>query len=129
MYLRGVHGERDALALHLRGEHVVRLVQGLRDVHGLGVEVDLAAFDAAHLEHVVDEGQQVLAGAVDLAQVAAYFVHRQAVALCDGGVADDGVHGGADVMGHVGQEGRFGPARLLRLRAPDVERFFALAHE
>ena len=41
----------------------------IRQVHCLFLDLYLAALDAAHVQHIVDEGEQVLAGGGDLFQV------------------------------------------------------------
>ena len=72
------------------------------------VEGEPAAFDLGHVQHVVDEPQQVPAGQVDLAQAVLHPVRVVQVGGGDAGHPHNGVEGGADVMAHVGQELAFG---------------------
>ena len=78
------------------------------------LQMDLAAFDAAHIQNVIDEGEQMVAGGQDLAQIVLnpllviHIAHRQR------GEADDGVHRRADIMGHIGEERTLGPIGSLR---------------
>ena len=41
----------------------------IRQMHCLFLDLYLAALDTAHIQHIVDEGEQVLAGSGDLFQV------------------------------------------------------------
>ena len=75
-----------------------------------------SGLDLGQVKNVVDDGQQVLSGAVDLVEPDALF-------RCDAGAAqqmtqaDDGVHGRADFVAHVGQEGALGPVGGVGLLA------------
>ena len=51
--------------LHDGGE----LGDELRQVDGIALQVDLPAFDMRHVEHVVDEAQQVIPGEGDLFEI------------------------------------------------------------
>ena len=87
-------------------------VRHLPDVHGQRGEADLAAFDAADVQHVVDKGQQMLGAFADLFQ-AVPDCRLGLLLQGDVGKADDGVHGGADVVGHIVEEGGFCPVGVL----------------
>jgi predicted RNA-binding protein with RPS1 domain len=109
--LGGVDGEIHLLLLHLLGKQVVQGVQDAAQIGGSVLQLHLSALDAAHLQNVIDERQQMLAGALDL---------RQIVALRIGGrllqsevrIAQDRVHGRPDVVGHVEKEPALGKASL-----------------
>ena len=64
-------------------------------------ESHLAAFDLRHIQHVVDEPQQVLGGQGDLLQAVLHLVLVVDIGRGNGGHAYDGVHGSAYVVGHV----------------------------
>ena len=78
-----------------------------------GVQVQLAGLDLGEIEQVVDYAEQIVGGG---------FGRRQALPLILGqrrvqgqlGHAEDGVHGGADLVAHVRQELVLGPAGRLR---------------
>ena len=76
------------------------------------LQVQLAGFDLAQVEHVVDHVQQMVGGLADLAQA---IGHRAAagVTLHQVREADDGVHRRADLMADVGQEGALGTVGRL----------------
>ena len=90
------------------------LDQGL-DVDRLDEDIHLPGLDLRQVEDVVDQPQQVPAGAFDLLQV----VDRRLVVLVGGvllqdlAVADDRVERRAQLVGHVGEEARFGLVGLV----------------
>ena len=99
------HSEKNAFLFRLdqqrfddfAGEHVRGELQAL-DLHAPGL-------DLGKIENVVDELQQVLAARVNGVQVLAALLHGLGIAAPqDIGKAEDGVHGRADLVAHVGQE-------------------------
>ena len=83
------------------------MVVGIHQLH-------LARLHLGQIQDVVDDGQQVFGGGLHVLGV-----------LMDGGIGtllhndvvqpDDGVHGGAYLVGHIGQELAFGDVGLFRL--------------
>jgi hypothetical protein len=71
------------------------------------LEMHHAGLDLRQVEDVVDDAEQALGGVVDLAQVIALAVVQFGL-QGEVGHADDGVHRGADLVAHVGQEVRLG---------------------
>ena len=114
-HVEGVDEQLQPLGLHLGLDDIDQIVGQLGDVAGLILDLDLAALNAAHVQDVVDEAEQVVAGGEDLLEAVLDLLPVVDVADCDGGKADDGVHGGADVVGHIGQEGGLGPVGVLGL--------------
>ena len=108
-----VDGQIDADGLRLLVEHVLHLDHGVRKADDVLVEGHLAALDAAHIQNVVHQAQQVVAGQHDLAQAVAHAISVVQVIQRDGRKARDGIHGRAEIVGHVGEEGRFRLARML----------------
>ena len=86
------------------------------------VQRGFSALDAGQVQHIVDEVQQVIAGDLDIVHTVpegvfvfpALFQH-----VCK---ADDGVHRGADVVGHVEQEGGLRPVGGLGPAAGVLQR-------
>ena len=76
----------------------------IRQMHRALLELYFSALDAAHIQHIVDEGEEVLAGSGDLFQVVQHLLPVVDVGRSQRGEADDGVHRGADVVAHVEQE-------------------------
>ena len=74
----------------------------------------LAALYLGNIQDIVDEAEQVLAGGHDLFGVFPHLYRVFRVHGQQGGKAQHGVHGGADVVGHIGKEGGFGVAGNLR---------------
>ena len=77
------------------------------------VELELAGLDLGEVEQVVDHLQQGVGRGLDDRQVLPLLGGQRRV---EGelGHAEDGVHGGADLVADVGQELVLGPARRLR---------------
>ena len=61
-HLEGVDKQFQLLGLHLGLDDVHQIVHQLRDVALLLLDLHLAALDAAHVQDVVDEAEQVVAG-------------------------------------------------------------------
>ena len=97
-----------------RGSHVAR---GLRDVDRFEKDRHAARFDLGKIEDVIDQLQQVLGRGKDLLQVGLHPLLPGVFRLLEQhlAVADDGIHRGAQLMAHVGQESALRLARLQRL--------------
>ena len=67
-----------------------------------------ARLDLGQFEHAVEQGEQILPAAADGADLAPGRFGHGGIAQQQLGVAHDGIHGRADLMGHVGQKFRFG---------------------
>ena len=113
---------------HLR-LHVVDQLQPLRvGPHGQGpqgvtdrrpqrevgrVQLELAGLDLGEVEQVVDEAEQVVGRGLDRLEALPLVLGQRRVED-QLGHAEDGVHGGADLVADVGQELVLGPVRRLR---------------
>ena len=77
------------------------------------VQLELAGLDLGEVEHVVDDAEQGVGRRLDRLQVLPLVVGQGRV---EGqlGHAEDGVHGGADLVADVGQELALGPVGRLR---------------
>ena len=95
-----------------------------RDLHGLEVEQHLPRFHLRQVEDVVDQREQMLAAAQDVAgEVALLVAHRADEPVAqDLREADDRVERRAQLVRHVGEELRLHPARVLELRVLLLER-------
>ena len=91
------HGLNDRLH---RGDHVVEgeLIVG---------EHHLAALNFGHVQDVVDEAEQVLAGGHDFAGVLPHLGRVFRLLGQQSGEAQHRVHGRADIVGHIGQKRGF----------------------
>ena len=76
-------------------------------VEGRGLQLQLPGFDLRQVEHVVENGQQGLAGLLDDLHPLA-LNRRQGLGGHDLGHAEDAVERGADLVAHGGQEGALG---------------------
>ena len=94
------------------------MVQDLFQAEGDLFELQPVGLDLGQVEDVVDESQQGLARILDLVEIILLF-RRQLGLQGQVGQADDRVHGGADLVAHVGQEFTLGPVgRLGRVLGP-----------
>ena len=84
----------------------------LRDINGGRGHFRFSAFDAADVQHVVDQGQQMLGAFTDFFKT---VLNLRLGLLLQGdiGKTDDGVHGRPDIVGHIIQEGGLGAACVL----------------
>ena len=89
------------------------------------VDRHLAALDAAHVEHVVDQRQQMLARYGDLRKVVLHLLPVVDVRRRKRGKPDDRVHRRADIVRHVVQKRRFGAVGVLGGVERDRQRFLA----
>ena len=123
-----LHAERDRLAAekHLRlADHLVR-EDGEVDLRAR--ELELSALDRAELEDVVDELEEVRAGAADLLDLLARVRREWAVDLGDQdvGEAEDGVERAPELVAHGGQER--GALAIRGRRAREVVAVGPLGH-
>ena len=89
----------------------------IRQMHRLFLDLHLSALDTAHIQHIVDEGEQMLAGSRDLFQVVQHLFLIINMGRRQRGEADNGVHRGADVVAHVEQKLPLGA--VCRCLVPD----------
>ena len=109
----GVYRKGLAALACLLTDDAVQLADLLGQVHFFHIQGGLAALDAAHIQNIIDDAQQQLTGAFQLAQMLGQFFRLVQLVFHQGGNADDGVHGGTDVVAHVGEEVRLGLAGAL----------------
>ena len=106
--VHGVDEERQSLRRHIGLNDGAHVMDDVGQMHRLLINLDLAVLDAAHVQHVVDEGKEVLAGGGDLLQVVQHLLAVVDVGRGQRREADDGVHRRADVVAHVEEELPFG---------------------
>ena len=115
----GRHRKALVPLLDLRAHDTLYLPDLIRQTDRLCIQRHLAGLDFAHIQHIVNQAQQMLAGLLHLPNIG---VNLRRVILVVGhqlGDAHDGIHRRANIMGHVGQEVAFCaaglPGRLLGL--------------
>ena len=82
-------------------DHRAKVVQQVGDVDVGLLQLDRAAFYAAHVQDVVYQAQEMHARGADLAQVIPHLCLVVAMRLGQCREANNGVHGCADVVGHA----------------------------
>ena len=107
--------EREQLPLRggLRPHDGVHVAQQRIKVAAFLLQLDGAAFDFGHVEHVVDQAEQVLRRGLDGGQAFVGLVPVAGVVARNLRHAHDGVDGGADIVGHLRQERALRLVRLL----------------
>ena len=95
----------------------IDLVDQRRELHRLRIELELAGLDLGQVEHLVDEAEQVSAGAVHALQRLQRLLRAEARRVGDHhlGQPDDGVERRAQLVAHAGDELRLVLARLCKL--------------
>ena len=100
--------------LDVRVHDVPERVEDVRQRLHFLVQDHLAGFDAAHVQHVVDQREEMFRGTRVGRQILLNAFGFVDVACREPGEPDDRVHRRADVVGHIAQERRFGAVRRLR---------------
>ena len=101
----GAHG--DALVVRQRLAQPVDAMQHVEQIEALVREIHALRLDLAHVEHVVDQREQLVGRTVDLLQANGHAPRLVHVVARDADHADDAVDGRADVMTHAAEELRF----------------------
>ena len=92
-----------------RGAHEGDDIGGeLGQAHFLFFDGHFVGFDFAEVEDVIDQFEEVVGTAADDLECFLAFGKGLVGIEEEFGVAEDGGHGGADFVGHVGEEGGFG---------------------
>ena len=94
----------NALCLHLRLEHRFQVKQIFFEIDFGNFKFHASRFNAAHFQNIVNQIEEVLARNVDFVHERFHFVEGRAVALSKRRVSDNGVHGRANVVAHIGKE-------------------------
>ena len=84
-------GEGEALGLGLLPDHNIQVLEQLLQRAGGVFQVDLTAFNAAHIQHPADKGEQMPPRHLDLVQVVPHQLPVLQMGGGQGGKAQDGV--------------------------------------
>ena len=105
----------EPLGRGLLAHQVADILQHLVEIEVDVLDRQFAGLDLREIENVVDDAEQVLAGALDLLHVVA-LARREVGLQREMGEADDGVHRRPDLVAHIGEEDALGLACLERRR-------------
>ena len=72
------------------------------------------ALDSGHIQHFIDQSQQMTARLCDLAKALDHPVLTLDIRTRNGGQANDCIHRCTDIMGHIGEKFRLGAACVFR---------------
>ena len=104
----GQEREFDGLGAGAGSDHVGDALEEGEEAEFGGGDFEFAGLDFGDVEDVVDDGEEVFAALLDDGGALALFGGGGGVAAEELGVAEDGVEGGAEFVGHVGEEFGFG---------------------
>ena len=116
--VRNVRGaldhQQESLLCATMAEHRLEVGEQGAQIERRGIQDAASRLDLGHLQHVVEQSQQMLATSVDdpkllMLRRAQGFVAREELRE-----AQDGVHRGPNLVAHVGQELRLGLRRALK---------------
>ena len=118
-----------ALVHALAVNHDIDLIQEIPEAEFFLLQRHAPGLDAAHIQNVVNQPQQMLGAGPDFFQLLPGM--RRQIGVFQGDVvqADNGVHGRSDFVAHVGQEAGLGPAAFLRHHLFHFHLLFPLLHE
>ena len=103
------------LVVDLGGHDGHEAFHRLRQIEVLLRQPQVPALDLRHVEHLVDEPEQVTARGGDLREAVLHALRVVQIHRGDGGQSHDGVHGCANVVAHGIEEVGLGTARALGL--------------
>ena len=104
LHVHGIDEKRQPLCRNIGLDDGAHIVDEVRQMHRFFFNFYFSALDAAHIQHIIDEGKQMLAGGRDLFQVVQHLFLIINMGRSQRGEADDGVHGGANIVAHIEQE-------------------------
>ncbi len=76
-------------------------------------EYHFPALNLGHIQHIIDQAKQMLSRSLDLLRVFPHLVRAVRIPGQQGCKSQHGIHGCADIMGHIGQKGSLGIAGNL----------------
>ncbi len=121
-----LHIQFMVVLLDQRLHHGQQILNQFGEIEVLLRKHHLAALYAAHVQHLVDQGQQMTAGHRDLGETVHHPVPVIDMGAGNGRHTDDGVHGCADIVAHLGQEIRLGVIGSLRPLGSKGKQFLLL---
>ena len=112
-------GDRNGLVLRLQRRNILDTPENISEIAGCQAELHFSAFDLGDIKNIVDQREQKMAGGTDLIQRVRYDLRLIPMAFGDVRITHDGVHRGADIMGHVGKKIVFRAGSCIRHMFPE----------
>ena len=113
-HIRRINIKFQLFGCDIRLHDRLQVMHDLRQGSLLFLDLHFSALDTAHVQNIIDQAQQMIAGRGDLGQIILHLLLIVNMRRCQRGKADNCIHGGPDIMGHVVQERGLGPVRVLR---------------
>ena len=117
----GLDGQGLVLFLNACLNYGLYLAHHIRQMYPCALYPDIAVFDTAHVEHVIDQAQQMPARYIYLFQIVKHLPAHVDMAYRQRCKADDRIHRSAYIVRHIVQEVGLGSACLPRLRQRILE--------
>ena len=111
------------LLIHLGPDDNLQIMKQITDGKRCRCQLHTAGINAGHIQHIVDQTQQMGSGSINFAQSVQYPRFFIDMFTSQSGHADDSVHGGADIMGHAAEEGLLGSIGGTGFRQFPFQRF------
>ncbi len=103
-YTHSVEEKIDPLRHDIGLQDRAQVMEYIGQMHFLLLDLHHAALDTAHVKHIIDERQEMIAGGGDFLQIVLYLILVIQISGSQSGEADNGIHRRTDVMGHIIQE-------------------------
>ncbi len=127
LYIDDIHIQIQLFGVNIGLNDVAQSVQDIGQAARALVQMDLAVFNAAHIQNIVDQAQQMIAGRHDLLQIVLHLLLPPNVREGQRGKADDRVHRRADIVRHIREERAFCAVGLIGARERVLQNGLTLA--
>ena len=91
-----------------------QVIDQLRQAEILLRKAHSPALDSGHIQHFIDQSQQMTTRFCDLAKALDHLVLTLDIRTRNGGQANDCIHRCTDIMGHIGEKFCLGAACVFR---------------
>ena len=112
-YVRGIYVKFQLLGCDIRLDDRFQVVHDFRKGGLLFLDLDLSALNPAHVQNIIDQAQQMVAGCGDLGQIILDLLGIVDMRCGKGRKSDDSVHRRPDVVGHIIEKCSLCPVGML----------------
>ncbi len=98
---------------HLRTDDRINTFHDLCDIFVSQTQGGFAGLNLAHIQHIIDQAEQVMAGRCNLPGIFPNLFRLFCIPVQKSGKPHNRIHRSPNVMAHAGKKRTFGPVRLL----------------
>ena len=102
--IHGIHIKLQLLRMDLPADDRLQIMKHLRQTDLCFFQMDLSALNTAHIQYIIDQREQMIAGCEDLAQVIPYSFLIINIAYSQCRKTNNRIHWGPDIVRHVGKK-------------------------